>query len=226
MAALATREDYATVRAVPASAGRDLITLAPGVVAHGTIVPVARDAAIFAQEDEVAHVYKVVSGAVRVTRLLADGRRHIVAFYFAGELFGLEAGETHQFAAEAVVASRIAFVRRSAVASETEFSDGAMWAIWRLMAKELAHAQDHALVLGRLNAEERVCAFLRDMTARTGSESAIDLPMSRTDIADYLGLTIETVSRTLTHMERQGTIRFSGARRIHLQGGRSLARVA
>jgi len=226
MATLATREDYATVRAVPASAGRDLITLAPGVVAHGTIAPVARDAAIFAQEDEVAHVYKVMSGAVRVTRLLADGRRHIVAFYFTGELFGLEAGDTHQFAAEAVVASRIAFVRRSAVASETELSDAAMWAIWRLMARELAHAQDHALVLGRLNAEERVCAFLRDMAARTGSDSAIDLAMSRTDIADYLGLTIETVSRTLTQMERQGAIRFSGARRILLQSGRSLARVA
>lgn len=226
MAALATREDIATIRPMPASGGRDVITLAPGVTAHGTIVPVARDAAIFAQEDEVAHVYKVVSGAVRVTRLLADGRRHIVAFYFAGELFGLEAGDTHQFSAEAVVASRIAFVRRAAVASETEQSDSVMWAIWRLMAKELGHAQDHALVLGRLNAEERVCAFLRDMAARAGAGDSIDLPMSRTDIADYLGLTIETVSRTLTHMERQGVIRFSGARHIHLQGGRTLARVA
>ncbi|KAF0175660.1 MAG: helix-turn-helix domain-containing protein [Hyphomonadaceae bacterium] len=226
MATLATRDDYATVRPLPAVAGRDAITLASGVVAHGTIVPVARDAAIFAQEDEVAHVYKVISGAVRVTRLLADGRRHIVAFYFAGELFGLEAGDTHQFAAEAVVASRIAFVRRSAVASEAEHSGDAMWAVWRLMAQELGRAQDHALVLGRLNAEERVAAFLRDMAARAGSGDSIDLPMSRTDIADYLGLTIETVSRTLTHMERLGAIRFAGARRIHLRGGRPLAKVA
>jgi CRP-like cAMP-binding protein len=149
-----------------------------------------------------------------------------VAFYFAGEVFGLEAGDTHQFSAEALVASRIAFVRRAAVASETECGDRVMWTIWRLMAKELSQAQDHALVLGRLNAEERVSAFLQDMVARTGSQNAIDLPMSRTDIADYLGLTIETVSRTLTAMERQGVIRFAGARHIHLQDGRPLARVA
>lgn len=221
----AMHDDHQMIRAAPAGAGLDLITLAPEVVAHGTIVPVAREAAIFVQEDEVAYVYKVVSGAVRVTRLLSDGRRHIVAFYFAGELFGLEAGDTHQFSAEAVVASRIAFVRRSAVATEAENSD-AIWAVWRLMAKELARAQEHALVLGRLSAAERVTAFLKDMAARTGCDNAIDLPMSRIDIADHLGLTIETVSRTLTQMERQGAIRFCGARHIDLQGGRPLARVA
>jgi CRP/FNR family transcriptional regulator, nitrogen fixation regulation protein len=226
MTAPAMHDDHPTIRAIPAGVGLDLITLAPGVIAHGTIVPVAREAAVFVQEDEVTHVYKVVSGAVRVTRLLSDGRRHIVAFYFAGELFGLEAGDTHQFSAEAVVASRIAFVRRSAVATEAEHSDSAIWAVWRLMAKELARAQDHALVLGRLSAAERVGAFLRDMATRTGCNNSIDLPMSRTDIADFLGLTIETVSRTLTQMERQGAIRFSGARHIDLQGGRPLARVA
>ena len=226
MTALAIQNDHHTIRTVPAGSGLDLIGLAPGVVAHGTIIPVARDAAVYAQEDEVTHVYKVVSGAVRVTRLLEDGRRHIVAFYFAGELFGLEAGDVHAFSAEAVVASRIAFVRRSAVATEAENSDSAIWAVWRLMAKELARAQDHALVLGRLSAAERVSAFLNDMAARTGFDNAIDLPMSRTDIADYLGLTIETVSRTLTQMEREGAIRFSGARHIDFQHGRRLARVA
>ena len=172
MAALATREDHATMRRMSARAARDAITLAPGVTAQGAIVQVVRDAAIFAQEDEVTHVYKVISGAVRVTRLFADGRRHIVAFCFAGEMFGLEAGETHQFSAEAVVASCVAFVRRSTVFSETGKSDGAMGPIWRLMARELAHAQDHALVLGRLNAEERVCAFLRDMASRAGPGNA------------------------------------------------------
>jgi CRP/FNR family transcriptional regulator, nitrogen fixation regulation protein len=226
MTALAVYDDYKAPRAVPSGAGLDLITLAPDVVAHGTIVPVAADAAIFDQEGEVAYVYKVVSGAVRVTRLLSDGRRHIVAFYFAGELFGLEAGDTHQFSAEAVVASRIAFVRRSAVATEAEHNDSAIWAVWRLMANELARAQDHALVLGRLSAAERVSAFLRDMAARTGRNNAIDLLMSRTDIADYLGLTIETVSRTLTQMAREGAIRLCGARHIELQASRSLARVA
>ncbi|MBL8558104.1 MAG: helix-turn-helix domain-containing protein [Hyphomonadaceae bacterium] len=226
MTALAMHEDHQTMRANPAGTGLDLVTLAPGVVAHGTVAPIAREAAVFVQEDPVTHIYKVVSGAVRVTRLLEDGRRHIVAFYFAGELFGLEAGDTHQFSAEAVVASRIAFVRRSAVATEAENSDSAIWAVWRLMAKELARAQDHALVLGRLSAAERVGAFLRDMAVRTGCNNSIDLPMSRIDIADYLGLTIETVSRTLTQMERSGAIRFSGARHIDFQTARPLARVA
>jgi len=224
--AAAMQDNHHKVRTLPAGAGLDLVHLSPGIVAHGTVVPVAREASVFVQEDEVAHVYKVVSGAVRVTRLLSDGRRHIVAFYFAGELFGLESGDTHQFSAEAVVASRIAFVRRSAVATGAEHNDNAIWAVWRLMAKELARAQDHALLLGRLSAAERVSAFLRDMAVRTGCNNSIDLPMSRTDIADYLGLTIETVSRTLTLMERQGAIRFSGARHIDLQCGRPLARVA
>jgi CRP/FNR family transcriptional regulator, nitrogen fixation regulation protein len=225
MTALATVDSHATIR-ILLTTGREPIALAPGVSVQGTVLPVARDAEIFSQEEEVAHVYKVISGAVRVTRLLADGRRHIVAFYFAGEIFGLEGGETRQFSAEAIVASRIACVRRAAITSEIEHNDSAHTAIWRLMATELAHAQDHALVLGRLTAEERVSAFLQDMAARAGGQGAIDLPMSRTDIADYLGLTIETVSRTLTHMERRGLIRFSGARRIQLQGDRPLARVA
>jgi CRP/FNR family transcriptional regulator, nitrogen fixation regulation protein len=225
MAATAVLDDHRG-RAASVTAGLDRVILAPGVVAPGVVTPVARDAAVFVQEDDVAHIYKVVSGAVRITRLLEDGRRHIVAFHFAGELFGLEAGETHQFSAEAVVASRIAVVRRSAVATEAAQSDGAIWSVWRLMARELARAQDHAVVLGRLNAAERVGAFLRDMAARTGGDNAIDLPMSRTDIADYLGLTIETVSRTLTQMERDGAIRFRGARHIDLQNTRPLARVA
>lgn len=223
MTALAFQDDHQTIRS---TAGLEIVKLAPGVSAQGVIVTAARESAIFAQDDAVTHIYKVVSGAVRVTRLLEDGRRHIVAFYFVGELFGLEAGDTHQFSAEAVVASRIAHVRRSALAADAGRNDNAIWAVWRVMARELARAQDHALVLGRLSAAERVSAFLRDMAARTGADGSIDLPMSRIDIADYLGLTIETVSRTLTQMERDGAIRFCGARHIDLRGGRRLARVA
>jgi CRP/FNR family transcriptional regulator, nitrogen fixation regulation protein len=226
MTAQVMHQGYRAARAVPSGAGLDRITLAPGIVAHGAILPVATDAAIFDQEGEAAHVYKVISGAVRVTRLMPDGRRHIVGFYFAGELFGLEAGDWHQFSAEAVVSSRIAFVRRSAIATESEHGDSFNSAIWRIMAKELARAQDHALLLGRLSAAERVNSFLQDMAARTGRNNAIDLQMSRTDIADYLGLTIETVSRTLTQMAREGAIRLSGARHIELQPRRSLAQVA
>lgn len=212
VAAVATQTGFRT--GVPAG---DIVTLAPGIAVPGLVLPYARDAEIFAQESEVEHFFKVVSGAVRITRILADGRRHIVAFHFAGEVFGLEAGAEHHYSAEAVVASRIACVRRSVIASETRRAGDATAVVWRLMAEELGRAQDHALVLGRLSAEERVCAFLEDMAARQGGGDVVDLPMSRIDIADYLGLTIETVSRTLTNLERQGAIGFAGVRRIVLK---------
>lgn len=198
----------------------EAVEVAPGLVVKGVVTTFPRHAEIFAQEEEVECFYKVVTGAVRVTRLLADGRRHVVAFHLAGEIFGLEPGDIHQFSAETLSDSRILCVRRSSILAETRGREDAAKQVWRLMALELARAQQHALVLGRLNAEERILAFLNDLAERQGAR-LIDLAMSRTDIADYLGLTIETVSRTMTHLERVGVLAMANVRRIELKPSRA-----
>ena len=205
------------------NAGGDLIALAPGVDLPGVVSSYDRDEEIFAEEEAATHVYKVLSGAVRVTRLLSDGRRHIAAFHLPGDIFGIEIGGTHGFTAEAISSCRIACVKRSVIAARAEANSAAIHGLWRVLAGQLRQAQEHCLLLGRMSAAERVSTFLRDMARRGAADGVVDLPMSRTDIADYLGLTIETVSRTLTLFQRQGVIGIEGARHIVLRNRPALA---
>ena len=171
---------------------------------------------IFGEEEEADFVYRVVSGAVRTTRLLSDGRRQIVGFYLPGEVFGLECGGAHRFSAEAIVESKIVLVRRSALQRVAARDSAVAHELWQVTAHDLEALQDHMLLLGRKNAAERVASFLRRVAKQTGS-SVIELPMSRSDIADHLGLTLETVSRTLSQFARSGAIRLTSARRVELK---------
>jgi CRP-like cAMP-binding protein len=195
----------------------------PGLDIPAIAAPYARNEEIYAEEDETKYVYKVLSGAVRVTRFLSDGRRHLSGFYFPGEVFGFEPGRQHKFSAEAVVDSRIAMIRRStleeAAARNVEVSRG----MWDLAEQNLERLHEHTLLLGRMSAAQRLAAFLLEISARLSSQGVIDLPMSRSDIADYLGLTIETVSRTFTQLERDRTIEIPSARQIVLRNRARLA---
>lgn len=176
-----------------------------------------RDEEIFAEEEAAEYVCRVVSGAVRMTRLLSDGRRHINAFLLPGDYFGLESGAVHRFSAEAITDCRIALIRRSTLEAQAAREPAFARALWKLTAAELERLQDHLMLLGRKCAVQRVSAFLLAMSARERDERFVTLPMSRSDIADYLGLTIETVSRTLSQMERDGLIRLEAARTIELR---------
>jgi CRP/FNR family nitrogen fixation transcriptional regulator len=148
---------------------------------------------------------------------MSDGRRQIGAFYLPGDIFGLEAEDVHHFSAEAIGDCGILVVKRSALMAEAT-RDGAMVAqLWTETMMHLQRAQDHMLLLGRKNAQERIAAFLLDMAGRLSQQSTVELPMSRQDIADYLGLTIETVSRTFTQLERDGVISIPVSRRILLR---------
>ena len=172
-----------------------------------TFFPVG--AQIYAQGELSAGLYRVDYGAVRVYRLLSDGRRQIAAFYLTGELFGFEAGHTRHFFAEAVCATGVQALRaagRRDLAAE----------LLPAALEGLARAQEHLLLLGRQNAVERIAAFLLDMSERQGGPRQVDLPMSRQDIADYLGLTIETVSRTLSSFRREGVIGLPSLRRVEI----------
>lgn len=208
----------ATDRGMPLrqNSAASAIALTDALKLPGVVMTYGRDEEVFAEEERAANVYKVISGTVRILRILDDGRRCIVSFHFAGEVFGLEIGDTHRFTAEAVTACKIASVKRTLVSDQAERSGAAARDVWRLMANEMQRTQEHSLLLSRMSAVERVSTFLKEMAERGASRGVVDLPMSRTDIADYLGLTIETVSRTMTLLQRQGVIGIEGSRHIVL----------
>jgi CRP/FNR family nitrogen fixation transcriptional regulator len=188
---------------------------------QGARVPYQNGSEIFGQDEPADFLYRVVRGTVRTTLLLADGRRQIAAFHYEGELFGLELGQQHRFSAEAMGDCLIAVVRRSALKGE----DGALQrAVWLATARELERTQDHMLLLGRKSACERVAGFLSDLLRRT-SQTAIDLPMGRQDMADYLGLTIETVSRMMSQLQAGHVIQLMGPRRMVVRSPGALQRL-
>lgn len=180
----------------------------------GVRLAFAKDAEIYAQEDEVEFLYQVVDGVVRTMRLNADGRRQVGDFYVAGDLFGLEPGPDHQFSAEALCDCEVRMVRRAAVkdlAGERAMDQ----AILEATRRELQRMQDHVLLLGRKSAREKVAGFLMGL-AHQRAEDSVRLPMSRQDMADYLGLTIETVSRTLTQLQGDSIVEFPEQRRFRV----------
>lgn len=166
---------------------------------------------VMAREDEpAANVFNITSGAVRIYKLLPDGRRQITGFLFAGDFVGLTAGETYAFSAEAIEETTVCRFRATeyrALARERPSLEAAL--LSRAM-HELTAAQDQLLLLGRKTARERLASFLVTMLSRDplrpSGDNAVRLPMTRSEIADYLGLTIETVSRELTKLKTSGVI--------------------
>lgn len=169
----------------------------------------APDDEIYAQGDRSGILYRVEFGAVRVFRLHADGRRQVVSFHLAGETFGLEAGRIHSFFAEAIIRtglSKIGSMSDQSVSPE----------LMALALGSMVRAQEHLLVVGRQSAVEKVAAFLLDIADRQGDLEHIDLPMTRIDIGEYLGMTIETVSRSFSKLRDEGILRLHGARILEL----------
>lgn len=183
-----------------------------------------RNSEIFGEGEDAAYLYQVVSGAVRTYKILSDGRRQIGAFYLPGDIFGLEIGAAHQLSAEAICNATVSAIKRSSLSDLARDDIRIPHALLALTARELQRAQKHVLLLVR-NAQERVASFLLEMVDRTAGAGSIDLPMSRQDIADYLGLTIETVSRTLTLLEDQAAIALPSARRVKLTNMRELRKL-
>jgi CRP/FNR family nitrogen fixation transcriptional regulator len=192
-------------------------TLGDSLAGLGARIPYERNSEIFGEDEPADYVYVVLSGAVRTYNILTDGRRHIEAFHLAGDMFGLETGADHRMAAEAVVKSNVLVVKRSALFSQLGRDPELGAELWHQTARNHERARAHMLVLGRKTAQERLVAFLLEMSERLASKTSLDLPMSRQDIADYLGLTIETVSRMLTQLERDGLIGLPTCRHVELR---------
>jgi len=183
----------------------------------------ARNEEIFAEGDPGDCWFKVVSGAVRVCKLMADGRRHIAEFYFAGDCFGLDNLPERLFSAEAVSDTIVMRLPRRATERLIDESPKLSRCLRDMTMRDLANAQIRLLLLGRMSAPERVATFLLDMFDRRDATRALDLPMSRNDIADYLGLTIETVCRVLSAFKRDGAIDIPTPHRIVLRNRAALA---
>lgn len=165
---------------------------------------------IYGEKGPAEYVYQVKTGAVRSYKLLTDGRRQIGAFHLVGDIFGIESGSVHRFTAEAVVKTTVRLIKRQSLEALAESDTVFTRNLLSMTTSNLEHAENHMLLLGRKTSLERVAAFLVEMDARLTATGIVALPMSRRDIADYLGLTLETVSRVLSQLRRAGVLDFVG----------------
>ncbi|MBR0777243.1 helix-turn-helix domain-containing protein [Bradyrhizobium diazoefficiens] len=180
---------------------------------------------IYGEKEPAAYVYQVTKGAVRTYKLLSDGRRQIGAFHLAGDIFGLENGETHRFTAEAVVDTTVRLIRRESLENAANKDAVVFLDLLSKTTRNLEQVENHLLLLGRKTSLERVAAFLLEMDQRSAAAGVLSLPMSRRDIADYLGLTMETVSRSVSRLRQAGVLDFIGNthREIVIHDRRQLA---
>jgi CRP/FNR family nitrogen fixation transcriptional regulator len=186
-----------------------------------------RGAEIFGESEPADYVYQVAEGAVRSYKLLSDGRRQIGAFHLVGDIFGLENGPAHRFTAEAIVDTIVRLVKRISLEQVAEADALVARDLLSMTTSNLQHAENHMLLLGRKTSLERVAAFLLEMDRRLSPAGVMALPMYRRDIADYLGLTLETVSRALSCLHEKGIIDFVGQnqRQIVLRNRTGLAQL-
>jgi CRP/FNR family nitrogen fixation transcriptional regulator len=181
-----------------------------------------KDEEIYGEDEPAEYVYQIIRGAVRTYKLLSDGRRQIGTFLLSGDVFGLESSNNHRLAAEAIIDTTVRLVKRSSLEQAAGVDVQVARKLWTMTAGELRHAEDHMLLLGRKSAMERVANFLLEMDRRLAVAGMMALPMCRRDIGDYLGLTLETVSRTLSQLQGEGVLGFSGARQIVLRNRQRL----
>ena len=205
---------HSQVIAAPSAPQKFFPTSCAGLVA--TDFSYSRDEEIYGECEPAEYAYQVASGAVRTYKLLNDGRRQIDAFHLSGDVFGLDSGDAHRLTAEAIIDTNVRIMKRRSLEAAARTDVQTACDLWRMSADDLRRAQDHMLLLGRKNAIERVAAFLLEMDRRLSKAGMVALPMCRRDIGDYLGLTLETVSRTLSYLHSEQVLSFSGARHIVL----------
>jgi CRP/FNR family transcriptional regulator, anaerobic regulatory protein len=175
---------------------------------------------VFCEGDERAHVFRIEEGVVAVYKTLADGRRQIIDFAYPGDLIGLGVLEEHMLSAQATCAAKVRCLSASALERMAESDAHLALKLYKSVCQELAATRNLLVTVGQRSAVERLAAFLIGLHRRTAlkGSSAITLAMRRSDIADLLGLTIETVSRTLTKLREMGVIEFEqGGTRVNLR---------
>jgi len=196
---------------------RAIISIRRGPIRH------RRDQVIVCEGDPADYIFLIVDGVVRSCRTFQSGTRNILGFYLAGELYG-STDEKHSLSLEAATDAMILYLKRSALLSIAARDSRIANFLLAATTSELRRAQEHALLIGR-SAKSRVVTFLLDLSRRLGKTKYLDLPMSHQDIADHLGLTIETVSRTITELERLQLVARLSPRALVLLNRPSLSRI-
>jgi CRP/FNR family transcriptional regulator len=164
---------------------------------------------LFHQGDDDRNIYKIESGLVRLYRILNDGRRQIISFRFAGDTLGFKAGTERHCGAEAVTSVRVRSIDQNSAYRRLRDEPALAQQLVTLLSQELESARDQIAVLNRRSAIEKLAAFILELHRRQGEHGTVKIPLSRTDIADFLGLTIETVSRNLTKLRTKRIIELS-----------------
>lgn len=185
---------------------------------------------VFREGDPADHVYSIATGAVKLYKLLSDGRRQIIGFLFSGEMFGLGLDNGYAYTAETVTQSQLCRFTHRKLDSLLGDIPKLERKMFSMTVKDLVAAQEQMLLLGRKTAREKVATFLLKLSQRAEVQGApaspVALPMSRADIADYLGLTIETVSRTFTQLKRDGIIGLPASGHVVLTDAAALRELA
>lgn len=224
-------------RSCAACAVRSLTVCAPlnpaglaEVEALSTTLVLAPGQQLFSEGDPAGHVFNVTGGTLKIYKLLPDGRRQVTGFLFTGDFLGLANQESYAYSAEAVTEVRLCRFQRRQLDGLLERRPEMERGLLTRASHELAEAQEQMLLLGRKTAKERVASFLlllaRRARQRGGSAEPLPVPMSRTDIADYLGLTTETVSRTVTRLKTEGLIRLLPNSQVSLSNVPALEEIA
>ncbi|NWG47454.1 MAG: helix-turn-helix domain-containing protein [Alphaproteobacteria bacterium] len=189
-------------------------------------IRIAAGETLFTESEEARAFYTLTEGVIRLSRLLIDGRRQITDFVFPGGFFGLTVSGRYDDTAEAVTDARLCRLSRAQLLRAARELPELDWKLLELTETDLAHARDHIVCLGRRSALERIALFLVHLAGSAADGSAafdLKVPMTREDMADYLGLTIETVSRGLAELRRRGVISLPSPKAIRVEAPRRLA---
>ncbi|HEX2886465.1 Crp/Fnr family transcriptional regulator [Vineibacter terrae] len=185
---------------------------------------------LFDEGDAPRYVFSIASGTVCLSKALSDGRRQITGFLFEGDFIGLAHGETCAYTAEALTPVEVCRFPRDRFERYMTEHPHVERRLLQIASTELAAAQDQMLLLGRKTATERVASFLIRLSDRAvahgRSGNPVCLPMTRAEIGDYLGLTLETVSRTMTQLRKRGAIDLDNTSVVRLTSEETLRRLA
>jgi CRP/FNR family nitrogen fixation transcriptional regulator len=191
----------------------------------GSIAAISAGHELFRQGDPADAWYRVASGVLRSCRLLSDGRRQIDSFILPGDYVGFESGRAYSSVAEAITPATVVRYSRARIDQSASEDPALGRLLLAIMLNHLGAVRGRLLQLGRMTAEERVASFLLEMLERSPREDIVDVPMSRNDIADYLALTIETVSRTLSMFKRDAIIALPDRQHVAVLDRKALDRL-
>jgi CRP/FNR family transcriptional regulator len=230
LALLPAMDDYCQPQVVMPRAAPSSVRTNELGIAGATVFALAAKQDLFVEGDPADFVYEVLEGTVTGYRILADGERHVTSFYFPGDLLGYCCASFYNMSVQAVGAAKVRRIPRMAMERLLEAKPDLTRRLLRMATEELSATRDHLLCIAAKSAEAKIASFLLALLRRN-RDAGVDngeivLAMTRHDIADYLGLTVETVSRSLTKLKTAGVIALPRATRVQVRDRAALQAMA